>query len=169
MDDIVETLQKTSSALGQAIEEKAKTTNGLSSALQPIIARLDKIVMAIASAHSEDKIPAVVCVDEVTKLRKDLTAALIEQFNGYSTLVGQKAGIEASFNAISGSNKVQERESLESENVQRTKERIESGDLNLDRPRSIVSRPETLKNVRKAQEQITEENRKPTMFNTTDT
>lgn len=158
MEDKINALKRAMVSLDNQIVSKRTTNETLSGAIITINTRLDKIVASVASAREEAKIPTIVCVDEINKLKGDLTTTMVADNGQLMTLLGQRSGLEAAISFL-------EKESIEAAkeeesartaelNVQRTKERLESGDLNLDRPRSLGSRPESLKNIRKAQEEI---------------
>ena len=161
MDNPTDALNNTLAALDDQIEKASNNYTLVSSCLTPIMTRVDKILTSIALAPHQEKDTITVCVDELSKLRGDLMATLTAEQGALRALAGQRSGLNAAteylnkFSAFEAEE--EDRKIREEANVQRTKERIESGDLNLDRPRTLGSRPETLKNVRKAQQEIKEE------------
>lgn len=161
MDTPADALNNTLTALDDQIEKASNNYTLVSSCLTPVMTRVDKILTAITLAPHQQKDAVTVCVDELTKLRVDLMATLTSEQGTLRALAGQRSGINAATEYLdrfeSFTKEEEDKISREEVNVQRTKERIESGDLNLDRPRTLGSRPETLKNIRKAQQEIKEE------------
>ncbi len=151
MSETLEKIKDTMDGLDRQIEAQSTKMSVIANCLNPVIARIDKIIAGIVAAHENEKSPSSVCVDELLKLRNDLMATLITSQSNLATIAGQRSGLEAAKTLLD-----------EDAAVQRTKERIETGDLDLDRPRSLGERPESLKNVRTAQEEI----KKTTMFKT---
>lgn len=161
MDSPTDALNNTLTALNTQIEKSSNSYTIVSSCLTPVMTRIDKILTAIALAPHQEKDTITVCVDELSKLRGDLMATLSSEQGALRAIAGQRSGINAAIEYLESfhnfEEEEEERKNIEEESVQRTKERIQSGDLKLDRPRSLGDRPETLKNVRKAQQEIKEE------------
>jgi len=167
MDDILDKLETTLEALDRAMTNSQQTATIVSGVLEPILTRIDKIVVAAGTASDEGKNTSAVALDELLKLRKDVMMQIVSAQQPLLTQSGQKSGLAAAVAAIKESEE-QLPESTQtdqtSDGLERTKKRIQDGDLKFDRPRKSGARPETLKNIRQAQEEITKEKVRDTLF-----
>ena len=172
MSDVMNKLERTSEVLDINIKKTRESGTIVAEALSPVLSRVERIIVSAATAHSEGKVMGIVVMDELMKLKNDLTMRIISEQQSLLTLSGQKSGIEAAITAMKQEQEEQDQalvqEELDKRSVQRTKDRIETGDLKIEGPRATGSRPEALKNVRKAQEEIAKEGAeiRDTMFRT---
>ena len=135
MEEIDVALKRASENLQAQIDNTQDVFNSSVSLINSVIAQIDKIVTSIAVAHSQEKDPTAVAVDEMLKLRNSLVSKLFADQNAVTTAAGQKSGLDAALQYMTEFAKDQkdrsDRLERESQHVQRTKERIESGDLRL--------------------------------------
>ena len=106
MEDKINALKRAMVSLDNQIVSKRTTNETLSGAIITINTRLDKIVASVASAREEAKIPTIVCVDEINKLKGDLTTTMVADNGQLMTLLGQRSGLEAAISFL-------EKESIE--------------------------------------------------------
>ena len=161
MEKVDVALKKSSQSLQEQISSSQGVVENVTAVVNAVIVQIDRAILSIATALEEEKSPTSVAVEELLNLRAGLVSKLVSDQNSIATVAGQKSGIDAALQYMTEFAEKEKEKNAQLErqdqHVQRTKERIESGDLNLDRPRKLGDRPETLKNIRRAQEEIREE------------